>query len=341
MIADTNPELDYRYMTPWQCAQMRLRALLRSSSVRWEIVAVTAMFLLMFGPALLTWWRRWTLVTTPQTYAVLVLPLALLWLWLNRWRVILPELDSLNERFTETSVIRFLMEEKPEEPKRLRWPLALAAIFTPFALYAGDPTLTCLAFVGLLVGYIGYRLGTFALRTLAFPLALLATMIPVPGILMDALMKRVQPAMLKLVTNVLAAVGVEAEVTNDGNPIQIPPDPKPAIYELYAGHVGLGFSEAGIFLLLSAWWLSLMQGTVGAKLRIWVCGLVWIGILMVARLVFLGALGGNIAHTLDGRDTMAMLANLTRWLLPVAGFAGQYFLMRTFKMKEVQEWISK
>jgi hypothetical protein len=271
---------------------------------------------------------------------VLVLPLTLAWLYLNRYRVVLPELDSLNERFTETSVIRFLMEEEIEEPKRLRWPLALAVLFTPFALWTGDPTLTCMAFVLLLVGVIGYRFGTLALRTLAFPLAFLATMIPVVGVLADAVMKRVQPALFRLVVNVLSTVGIEAEVTNDGNPIQIPPD-KPRMYELYAGQVGIGFAEAALFLLGAAWYLSLFQGRFGAKLRLWVCGLVWIGVLIIARLVVLGALGGVLFSSLDGRETMMILAWLTRWLLPVVGMAGLLFLMRLLKCRDYQEWISK
>jgi hypothetical protein len=233
------------------------------------------------------------------------------------------------------------MEEEPEEPKRLRWPLLLAALFTPFALYTGEPTFTCLAFVGLLVGYIGYRLGTFALRTLAFPLGLLVTMIPVPGVLMDAVLKRAQPALLRLITNLLAAFGIEAEVTNDGNPIQIPPDPRPLVYALYAGQTGTGFAEAGLGLLLGACWLSLMQGTVGNKIRIWLITLVWVGFLIVARLVFLGILGSMIGSSLDGQDTIGLLAWATRWLLPVAGLAGQYFLMRAFHCREYQEWIAR
>lgn len=341
MTTETATQPDYRYMTPWQCAQIRLRGLLRSPSARLEVLSVVAMFALMFGPSLLTWWRRWTLPTSLQGYGVLVLPLVLGWLWLNRYRVALPELDSLNERFTETSVIRFLMEEKPEEPKRLRWPLILAALFTPFALYTGDPTLTCLAFVALLVGFLGYRHGTFMLRVLAFPLALLATMIPAPGVLLDAVMKRAQPLLFKMVANVLAIFGVEAEVSNDGNPIQIPPPPKPAIYELFAGQAGLGLAEAGLFLLLAAWVLALFQGSFGSKLRIWIFSLVWIGLLVIVRLTFLGVLGGMLAQTLEGRDTMATLAPITRWLLPVAGMAGLFFLMRIFKCRDLQEWVVK
>jgi hypothetical protein len=338
LMNPTNP--DYRYMTPWQYAQIRLRALLRSPSARLEFLAVTAMFLLMFGPSLLTWWRRWMLPTGLQSYAVLILPLTLVWLYLNRYRVVLPELDSLNERFTETSVIRFLMEEEIEEPKRLRWPLVLSVLFVPFALWTGDPMLTCLAFVLLLVSVIGYRLGTFALRTLAFPLSMLAFMTPVPGVLLDALMKRVQPALFRLVVNVLSTFGVEAEVTTDGNPIQIPPD-KPQMYELYAGQTGLGFAEAGIFLLLAAWYLSLFQGRFGAKLRLWLCGLVWIGLLLIVRLAALGALGGVLSTSLDGRETMQILATLTRWLLPIVGMAGLLGLMRLLKIRDFQEWVTK
>lgn len=328
-------------MTPWQCARIRMHTLLRSSSVRIELIAVIAMLVLMFGTSFPTWWRRWTVPTMPQTYAILILPLVAAWLYLNRWRIMLPELDSLNERFTETSVIRFLIEEEVEEPKRLRWPLVSAALLTPCALYAGDPTLTCLAFVGLLVGIIGYRLGTFALRVLAFPLALLAFIVPVPGIILDASLKRAIPALLRLVTNLLSTVGIEAEVTNEGNPIQIPPEPKAAIYSLYAGQTGLGVVEFCVFLVFSAWWLSLMQGTFLTKLRVWIVGCVGVGFLMVVRLVLLGVLGANLGDSLDGKDWVAIIATLTRWLLPVAGLAGQWFLMRLLKVNTRNEWVSK
>lgn len=341
MAVHSDAETDYRFMTPWQCARVRLRSLWQSGPVRLEIFATVALFGLVFGPELGRWWQRWALESLLQTYALLGLPLMALWLYVNRWRILLPELDNLNERFTETSVIRFLMEEEMEEPKRLRWPLAVAALFTPFALFSRDPTLTFMAFVGLLVGYTGYRHGTFALRVLATPLILLTTLIPVPGPLMDALLKRIGPAYLRLVTNLLGSFGIDAEVTSEGNPIQIPPPPKPPVYELYAGQAGTGFAEAVLFLWLSAWWLSLVQAGFWMKLRIWLACLVWIGLLITLRMAFLGALGGQIAMTLDGRDTVGLLAALSRWLLPVAGLAGQYVLMRAFRAQAFHEWVAR
>ncbi|MCS6775801.1 MAG: archaeosortase/exosortase family protein [Chloroherpetonaceae bacterium] len=341
MAVHSSSETDYRFMTPWQCARIRLRALWQSPPVRLEIFATVALFALIFGPELPRWWQRWALESLLQIYALPALLLVPLWLYLNRWRILLPELDNLNERFTETSVIRFLMEEDMEEPKRLRWPLLIAALATPLALFSREPTLTFLACVGLLAAYIGYRHGTFALRVLATPLLFLTTLTPVPGPLMDALLKRIGPAYLRLVTNLLTSFGVNAEVSREGNPIQIPPPPQPPGYELYAGQVGTGFAEAALCLWCSAWWLSLLQASLWTRIRIWIACLLWVGLLCTLRLTLIGALGAQIAMTMDGRDTLGILALITRWLLPIAGLAGQYALLRAFRVQTLHEWIAR
>lgn len=326
---------------PYEYAPMRLRRLLGSPAARLELLACAVMFAILFLPHLGKWMNRWRLNEGVQWYAFAIVPLVLAWGWFARWRVLLPELDSLNEQYTEKSVLRWLVEERHEEPKRLRVPLILAILFTLLALWSGEPTLTCMAFVGLLAGVLAYRMGTHFLRVVSFPLLLLTLMIPLPSILLDWLLKRIQPMVFKVTTSLLAAIGLQAEVTPEGNPIQIFRDDTQAntLYEVYAGQLGVGYAEVMIFLVGVIWYLSLIQASFRRKLLAWLTGLMLILIFMAFRLMLLGWLGSVLGSSLDGRDTVNVLAFLSRVLLPFAGWAIMTFVLKGLRCRTYHEWV--
>jgi hypothetical protein len=333
MIADSSFDAERMDSPIWAYARQHLKALARRPEVRLEVGAVTALLIVLFAPLLPSWWRAWTVSGWIQNYAVFIIPLTLLWLWLNRLRLALPELDELNEQYTEASVLRYLQEEEPEPPRRLRWPLLLGCLGTPLAFWIGDPTFTCIAFLTLLIGLLAYRLGTQFLHVAAFPLAFLAAMIPLPGILFDTLLRWGQIVEFKLATQSLDILGVPTELAQEGNPILIPP--KEPTYRLYAGLAGTGFSEACLFLLLAAWYLSLIDAPFRTKLGAFVCGMIWVGFLLVVRIALLAWIGPMDIEMANG------LVWLTRWMIPVVGFAGQLLILRGLQCQKYQEWVSR
>lgn len=332
MIADPIPPPQDEITTATEYARCRLFSLWRQPAVRREVALVIGLLVALFAPALLSWWRRWTLPDSPQGYAIFVLPLALAWLWLYRYRIVLPEFDSLNDRFTENSVLRFLLEEEPEPAHRRLWPFLLGALLTLFAYWTGEPAFTCVAFIALLAGLVVYRLGTQACRVVAFPLLFLLTMIPLPNMLFDLIFTRGQHVVFKMVTHLLQIFGLPAELAVESNPLHL--GSGSAAYDLYAAHTGVGFAEAGAFLLVTIWFLSLVAAPLRAKLIALLFGLFWISALLALRLTFLGWIG-----TLD-KELVVSLSGLTRWLLPLIGLIGQWFLLRLFKCRTLSEWVS-
>ncbi len=332
MIADPSLPAESEITSVYAYARARLAALLRDPTNRREIALTVGILVALFALPFLSWWRRWTLPASPQGYAVFTLPLALLWLWLFRYRLVLPELDALNERFTENSVLRFLLEEEPEPARRQRWPLIAGGLLTVFALWTGEPSFTCAAFLLLLTGIVGYRFGAQAQRLLRFPLLFLVTMLPLPGLLLDTPLARLQSLLFKIVTHLLQIFGMTADLAAEGNPLQI--GPEASRYELYAAFIGTGFAEAGLFLLLTLWFLSLVSAPVRARIAAFAVGVVWIGALLVLRLALL-----SWVSTQD-QELLAALAPLTRWLLPVLGLAGEWVVLRYFRCLRIQEWVA-
>ena len=332
---DNEAAFDHGVATVWEFARLRIRAGLQSRAIRLEIGGVALALALLFALPLLTWWRHWAQPNSAQNYALWILPLIAGWLWVNRLRVVLPELDELNERFTERSVLRFLVEEEPEPPKRLRWPLGFAVALTLLALRLGDPTFTGAAFALLLVGIVGYRLGTTALRVLFFPLCLLVLMIPAPGFFLDGINKRADVILMKITLHLMQIAGYNAEMGQDSNPMQLYGPPGKALQLLYSGYIGNGVAEAGLFLLLTLCLLSLYEAPFRAKFLAFALGGVWVTLLVIARVFLLAAL----IHPLD-EDVYAVLIPLTRWAIPVLGLAGQMLILRGLKCRKFHEWVA-
>ena len=318
----------------WQFARMRTKAGLRIPAVRFEIAAVLLSLLVLFALPFATWWQSWRQPGSLQNYAEWIPLLLVGWLWLNRHRIVLPELDDLNDRFTERSVIRFLLEMEPEPLRRLRSPLVFAALLTPFALRLADPTFTCAAFVLLVIGIIAYRIGAAELRVLFFPICLLFLMIPLPGFTLDFLTRRLDSFLFKVSLHLLQIFGFSAEMGPENDPLLIGSQGKPFI-GVFSGQIGTGLAEAGVFLLLTLCLLSLYNAPFRSKIGAVVIGSCWIMLLLVGRVFLLTSL----AHIAD-EDVFAALIPLTRWAIPLLGLGGQLLILRGLKCREFHEWVS-
>ncbi len=340
----------------WQFAYFRLGTLRRSRAVRSELIFIGVLLALLFGAPAAGWIQRWVLPESLQGYGLVVVPLALAWVWLNRFRLMLPELDTLLKRHQagrmdrrsaadkwisderEYSSVIPLLKEKPLPPKRLLFPLMFAGLFTIAAIWINDPTVTALAFVLLIIGLVGYRHGTQALRVSVFPLTFLCLMIPIPGQALEMARIWMSGRLMSLVLHVLLNLGFQTELL-DYNPLKLMEyDPIKMLstvkYEMWASQVGLGLTAAGIFLAGTTWYLSLLRARFRSKLFAFACGIVWIGMLLTARLTLLAWVGFN------DKDMVAYMAPITLFLLPVFGAIGELFVLRGIKCLKYQKWVS-
>ena len=304
---------------------------------------------LIFALPFVSWMRRFMLADSLQFYGVVILPLTLTWLWLNRYRLMLPELDTLMKRYQagrmdrltsaekwareerEYNAVISLLKEKPLPPKRLFWPLLLAGLFTSIATWINDPTVTALALVFLVIGLVGYRHGTQALRVAAFPLLFLFLMVPIPGDWLESARVWMTGRMMSLLLHVLLNMGVQAELSLQYNPLKVLATQP---YELWASQVRLGLAPALLFLVGNIWYLSLVRARFRTKLFAIVCGMVLMAMLVTARLALLAWVGIN------DRDLVTYLAPATLLLLPLLGAVGELFVLRGIKCQKYQKWVS-
>lgn len=313
------------------------------------MIFTTLLLALIFAVPFVSWMRRWLLADSLQFYGIVILPLTLVWVWLNRYRLMLPELDTLMKRYQagrmdrlssaekwareerEYNAVISLLKEKPLPPKRLFWPLLLAGFFTVIATWINDPTITALAFVFLVIGLIGYRHGTQALRVAAFPLLFLFLMVPIPGTLLASARVWLTGRLMSLLLHVLLNSGMQAELSLEYNPLKVLAAQP---YEMWASQVRMGIAPALLFLVGMIWYLSLIRARFRTKLFAIACGMVWMSMLLAARLTLLAWVGIN------DKDLVSYLAPATLLLLPVLGAVGEMFVLRGIKCQKYQKWVS-
>jgi hypothetical protein len=347
--AEPKPRIPTHVSSVWQFAYHRLQVLRGSGAVRRETIFVVLLLGLVFAAPFASWVRRWTLPDALQGFGIVILPLTLAWVWLNRYRLMLPELDTLLKRYQAGRVDRLssaekwareereynavisLLKEKPLPPKRLFWPLLLSSFFTAIAIWINDPTITALAFVFMIITLVGYRHGTQVLRVAAFPLLFLFLMVPVPGEALESARVYLTGRMMSLLLHVLLNLGIQAELALQYNPLTILATQP---YALWASQVRMGLEPALLFLVCNIWYLSLIRARFRSKLFAIVCGMAWMAMLLTARLVLLGWVGIN------DKDLVSYLAPATLYLLPLLGAMGELFVLRGIKCQKYQKWVS-
>ena len=169
---------------------------------RWHIAAlqiavIAAVILVLFGKVLagmaVDWWTEPSL-----SQGMLLPPLALYVAWLNRRQTLsIPaRIDLRGLLLTATSCAGFVLGQLASEFFLMRF-----------------------SFVILLAGLIWTFWGIRRLRSLAFPMLLLATMVPLPMLLYNSLAAPLQLLASDIATRIAQLVGVS--VFRDGNVIQL------------------------------------------------------------------------------------------------------------------------
>jgi len=173
-------------------------ALARSSVyVLLKIAAIAGFVCVLFGAALIDmahdWWTEPAL-----SQGMLLPPLALYIAWLNRHQTLShPAIaDNRGLFLTAFACLTFILGKLASEFFLMRF-----------------------SFVILLAGLIWTFWGLFRLRTLTFPLLLLATMVPLPVMLYNSLAAPLQLLASDLATHIAQSLGVS--VFRDGNVIQL------------------------------------------------------------------------------------------------------------------------
>ena len=73
----------------------------------------------MFGVPAITWFRRWTLSPAIQSYAILIIPAVVGWIWIARRRLVVPEIESIIRKqdtcLRETARIHSQRNWRPRE----------------------------------------------------------------------------------------------------------------------------------------------------------------------------------------------------------------------------------
>ncbi len=346
---EPKPRVPTRVSSVWQFAYHRLLVLRGSSAVRREVILTALLLGLIFAVPFMSWLRRWLLSDSLQLYGIAVLPLTFAWVWLNRYRLMLPELDTLMKRYQagrmdrassaekwareerEYNAVISLLKEKPLPPKRLFWPLLLASVFTCAAIWISDPTVTALAFVFMIIGLVGYRHGTQALRVAAFPLLFLFFLVPIPGSWLESGRVWITGRLMSLLLHVLLNCGMQAELSLEYNPLKVLATQP---YDMWASQVHMGFAPALLFLLCNIWYLSLIRARFRSKLFAIACGIVWMGMLLTIRLTVLAWVG------ISDKDLVTYMAPATLFLLPILGGMGELFVLRGIKCQKYQKWVS-
>jgi exosortase len=244
---------------------------------------------LLYGSVLLDlahqWWRD-----PSVSYGILIPPLAILIAWLRRGHTFT---HPVKPNFRGLSLI------------------ALACLVYLTGKLGAEFFLPRISFVILLAGFVWTFWGTSRLRSLAFPLVLLATMVPLPVLVYSALSAPLQLFASNLATSIAQAVGVS--VYREGNIINL-------------ANISLGVEEAcsGLNSLSSMVVASLLLGFLQ-------CGRTWTRALLFLLSIPL-SIGMNVlriagtAVMADYHEQFALgfYHSFSGWLIFVCGFALLY-----------------
>ncbi len=253
-------------------------------------LTVLCLAALLYGDVLADLAHNWW-TDSSVSYGLLVPPLAILLAWQTRKR-------TLSEPARADGSGLYLV--------------AFACVMYLLGKLGAEFFLQRISFVILLTGLIWTFWGPLRLRSLAFPLLLLATMVPLPALVYNALSAPLQLFASSFATTVAQALGVS--VYRDGNIIHL-------------ANISLGVEEAcsGLNSLSAMMVGSLLLGFVQ-------CGKVWSRWFLFLLSIPL-SIGINVfritgtAVIADYREALAMgfYHTFSGWLAFVCGFALLYW----------------
>lgn len=259
------------------------------SGVCIPILVVVAALGVLYGKVLkelaLDWWNEPSL-----SHGMLIPPLALYIAWLKRNDILAhpAEVDSRGLLLTASACLMFLAGKLAAEYFLMRF-----------------------SFVVLLAGLIWTFWGVKRLFALAFPLLLLATMVPLPALIYNSLSAPLQLLASDLATQVAQALGVS--IYRDGNIIQL-------------ASTTLGVAEAcsGLASLSTLMVASLLLGYLFCESLLARIFLFFSSIPLAIAVNILRVTGTALLADYNEEYAMGFYHSFSGWLVFMAGFAILY-----------------
>jgi len=254
-----------------------------------QVAVLVALISVLYGYVLADLARDWW--TDPSlSHGLLIPPLALYIAWIHR-----------NQTFAE----------KAASDNRGLWVVASACLLYILGKLGAEFFLPRMSFVILLAGLVWTFWGYPRLRTLAFPLLLLATMVPLPVIFYNAIAAPLQLFASDVATNLAQMLGVA--VYRDGNVIHL-------------AHISLGVEEAcsGLNSLSALMVASLLLGFL-------ICKQVGVRVILFALSIplsiavnVLRVTGTAVIADYHEEFAMGFYHSFSGWLVFIGGFAILY-----------------
>jgi exosortase len=229
------------------------------------------------------WWND-----SESSYGMLIPPIALYLAYSNRrWTLAVP----------------------PQPTLKGLWLVGLGCLVFLLGSLSSEFFLARISLVILLTGFIWTFWGTARFRTLAFPLVLLATMVPLPAIVYNSLAAPLQLFASALATDLAQALGVS--VYRDGNIIHL-------------ANTSLGVAEAcsGLHSLSAMMVASLLLGfvhqmNVGRRILLFL-----LSVPLAISINVLRITGTALLADYQADFALGFYHSFTGWLVFVLGFGG-------------------
>jgi exosortase len=192
---------------------------------------------------------------------------------------------------------------------------AFACITFAVGKLASEFFLTRLSFVILLAGIVWTFWGLRRLKTLALPILLLATMVPLPGIIYNSIAAPLQLFVSDIATRIAQSVGIS--VFRDGNIIQL-------------ANVSLGVAEAcsGISSLSALTVGSILLGYLLCSRLLSRIALFAIAIPLAIAVNVVRVAGTAVLADYNQELAMGLYHSFSGWLVFMIGFCCLYLLAR-------------
>jgi exosortase len=201
--------------------------------------------------------------------------------------------------------------------------IALACFLFVMGTVAAEFFLSRISLVVLLTGCIWAFWGTARLRTLAFPLILLATAIPLPALVYNSVAAPLQLFASDVATTIAQSVGVT--VYRDGNIINL-------------AHMSLGVEEAcsGLNSLSAMMVGSVLLGFLMCErpLSRWLLFFLSIPLAIAANVVRVG--GTAVLADYNEQFAQGFYHALSGWLVFLVGFSGLFLAAKLFSYAELR-----
>jgi exosortase len=261
------------------------------SSGFWKIGVIAALVGILYAYVLADlandWWTDESL-----SYGLLVPPMALYVAWLRR---------------------DITLREPVAPDNRGLWLVALACLVYTLGKFGAEFFLPRISFVFLLAGLVWTFWGIARLRTLLFPFFLLATMVPLPVIVYNAVAAPLQLLASDAATRIAQLVGVS--VYRDGNVIQL-------------ANLSLGVEEAcsGLNSLSSLIVGSVLLGFLKLTRPLTRLALFALTIPLAIAVNIIRVTGTAIIADYTREIAQGFYHMFSGWLVFVLGFGAQYLL---------------